>query len=261
MAARPLDEVAPIRSADRVLQVLDAVAEAPDGLTARELASELGLTAPTTYRLLGTLTGRGYLVRTRAARYLLGRAVEHLGRAMHAQLAVTPGVREVLSGLRDAARAPAYLTVFRGGEIAVAYVADSTRYRRIGQLHVGFNEAAHVTAFGKLMLSGCDERELTGYLEQHGLARVAPQSVTNAAELRAQLEDVRAQQLAVEVDEYMPHLACIAAPVRSPSGGLVGAVSLSTSSEDFAARAHELERMVRRGAWHVSSSLASSLAQ
>lgn len=256
MAARALDEEAPIRSADRVLQVLGAVAEAPDGITARDLARELGLTVATTYRLLGTLTGRGYLVRTRAARYLLGRAVEHLGRAMRAQLAVTPRVREVLGALRDTARAPAYLTVFRGDEIAVAYVADSALYRRIEQLHVGFSEAAHVTAFGKLMLSGRDERELTEYLEQHGLGKVAPQSVTNAAVLRTQLEEVRAQQLAVEVDEYMPHLACIAAPVRSQSGGIVGAVSLSTTSDDFAARAHELERAVRRGAWHVSSSLA-----
>lgn len=250
------DEDAPIRAADRVLRILDAVATTPDGLTARELADEVGLSVATTYRLLGTLTGRGYVVRSPAARFILGRTVDHLGRAMHAQLAVTSGVRAILTQLRDAARAPAYLTVFRGDDIAVAYVADSAAHPAIGQLHVGFTEAAHVTAFGKVMLADRDAQELRDYLERHGLAQIAPGSMTNEAGFRDQLDDVRAQQVAIEVDEYMPHLACIAAPVRSRSGRTVGAVSLSTTTDDFASRAHELERVVRRGAWHVASSMS-----
>lgn len=251
--ALPDDDV-PIRSADRVLRILDAIAANPDGLTARELAADLDLSVATTYRLLSTLVARGYLARTPAARFILGRAVDHLGRAMHAQLAVTSGVRDVLTALRDAAHAPAYLTVFRGDDIAVAYVADSAQHPRIGQLHVGFTDAAHVTAFGKIMLADRDEQGLRTYLERHGAARIAPGSVTSARGLSAQLDEVRAQQIAIEVDEYMPHLACIAAPVRSRSGRTIGAVSLSTTSDDFASRAHDLERMVRRGAWHVSSS-------
>lgn len=252
--ALPDDDV-PIRSADRVLRILDAIAAVPDGLTAREVADELELSVATTYRLLSTLVGRGYLARTPAARFILGRAVDHLGRAMHAQLAVTSGVRDILSALRDAARAPAYLTVFRGDDIAVAYVADSAEHPRIGQLHVGFAEAAHVTAFGKIMLADRDEQGLRSYLERHGAAQIAPGSVTSEGGLREQLEEVRAQQVAIEVDEYMPQLACIAAPVRSRSGRTIGAVSLSTTTADFTSRAHELERVVRRGAWHVSSSM------
>ncbi|MGO1921222.1 MAG: IclR family transcriptional regulator domain-containing protein, partial [Microbacterium sp.] len=120
---------------------------------------------------------------------------------------------------------------------------------------VGFTEAAHVTAFGKIMLTERDDAELRRYFERHGAPRIGPRSVTSEAGLRAQLDEVRAQQLAVEVDEYMPHLACIAAPIRSRSGRTVGAVSLSTATDDFTSRAHELEKIVRRGAWHVSSSM------
>ena len=148
---------------------------------------------------------------------------------MRTQLVATTQVRGILAGMRDAARAPAYLTVFRGDDIAVAHVADSPQHPRIGQLHVGFTEAAHVTAFGKIMLAERDDVELRRYFERHGAARIGPRSVTSEAGLRAQLDEVRAQQVAVEVDEYLPELACIAAPIRSRSGRTVGAVSLSTA--------------------------------
>ncbi len=251
----PSRDAAGIRSAERVLQILGEVGDSPEGLTAAELSTRLSLSPATTYRLLATLVSRDYVVRGDEARYSLGRAVEGLGRAMRSQLVATPSVRGILAEMRDAARAPAYLTVFRGDDIAVAHVADSPAHPRIGQLHVGFAEAAHVTAFGKLMLAARDDEGVRRYLERHGAAAIAPGSVTSEHALLEQLDDVRALQIAIEVEEYMPKLACIAAPVRSRTGRTVGAVSLSTSAEEFRTRAHELERIARRGAWHVSSSL------
>lgn len=243
------------RSADRALLLLQEIGASRAGTTAGELAARCGLSLATVYRLLAALDRRGYIARGGDATYVLGPAVDALGRAVRSQLVVTPEVREVLDGMRDAARAPAYLTVFRGDDIAVAHVADSPEHPRIRQLHVGFAEAAHVTAFGKIMLAARDDEGVRRYLERHGAPAVSRHSVTSAAALREQLDDVRALQIATEVEEYMPRLACIAAPVRARSGRTVGAVSLSLSADDFASRAHEVERIVRRGAWHVSSSL------
>ncbi|WP_281652317.1 IclR family transcriptional regulator [Microbacterium aurum] len=245
-----------IRSADRVLRILDEIAAAPHGLTAADVAHRLDLSTATAYRLLGTLVARDYLARSADARYVLGRAVDGLGRAVRSQLVATPEVRTLLSQLRDTARASAYLTVFRGDDIAVAHVADSPAFPRIGQLDVGFAEAAHATAFGKLMLAARDDDGVRRYLELSGAAALTRHSITDERMLLAQLDEVRALQIAIEVDEYMPHLACIAAPVRARSGRTVGAVSVSTSSDDFRSRAHDLERTVRRAAWHVSSSLS-----
>lgn len=244
-----------IRSADRTLQILDAIGTSPDGLTAAELAAHLALSPSTVYRLLATLHTRDYLARTADARYILGRAVDDLGRAVRAQLIATPQVRDILARMRDTAHAPAYLTVFRGDDIAVAHVAESDAHPRIRQLHVGFAESAHVTAFGKIMLAEKDDAGLRRYLDRYGASALTRHSVTSEARLREQLDEVRAMQVAVEVDEYMPKLACIAAPVRSRTGRTVGAVSVSTESEDFGRRAHDLERIVRRGAWHVATNL------
>ena len=106
------------------------------------------------------------------------------------------------------------------------------------------------------MLASRDDQAVARFLAQHGARRLTPASVTDAAKLREQLDEVRAQQVAVEVEEYLPKLACIAAPVRSSAGRTVGAVSVSVSADDFRSRAHELERAVRRGAWQVSARLS-----
>lgn len=243
-----------IQSAERVLRILEAIGASPAGATASEIAADLGLTLSTTYRLLRTLQGQDYIGRQAGDhRYTLGRTVDTLGRALRYQLVATPGVRATLRSVHHAVHAPAYLTVFRGDDIAVAHIEDSLEHPRIGQLHVGFAEASHATAFGKLMLAAKDDAGVSRFLERHSPLALTAQSVTDAGKLREQLDEVRAQQLAVEVEEYMSHLACIAAPVKSRSGKVIGAVSVSVSASDFSRRAYDLERAVRRGAWQISA--------
>jgi DNA-binding IclR family transcriptional regulator len=246
-----------LRSADRVLRVLELIGASPAGVTAAEVADHLGITLSTSYRLLATLERQDFIGHQSSEhRYILGRAVDALGRALQHQLLVTPQVRATMRTLMTDAAAPAYLTVFRGDDIAVAHIEESPEHPRISQLHVGFAEASHTTAFGKLMLATKDDAALEHYLDRHGLRALTPSSVTDAARLREQLDEVRSQQLAVEIDEYTAHLACIAAPVKVKGGVTVGAISVSVNTKDFSARSYELERTVRRGAWQVSAQLA-----
>lgn len=220
------------QSAERVLRVLEVIGASPSGATASDIAAALGLNLSTTYRLLRTLQRQDYIGRQAGDhRYILGRTVDALGRALRYQLVATPGVRATLRGVHDAVHAPAYLTVFRGDDIAVAHIADSPEHPRIGQLHIGFAEASHATAFGKLMLAAKDDAGVARFLERHSPLALTPHSVTDAATLRERLEEVRAQQLAVEVEEYMSRLACIAAPGKARSGKVVGAVP--GSAADF----------------------------
>ena len=234
-----------IQSAERALRILELIGSSPMGASAAEVARELGLSLSTSYRLLATLQKADYISRQASDhRYILGRTVDALGRAVHLQLLATPEVRSVLQTVHESTHAPAYLTVFRGDDIAVAHIEDSPEHPRISQLHVGFAEASHVTAFGKLMLAAKDEAGLGRFLERHSPLALTADSVTDVAGLREQLDDVRAQQIAVEIEEYMPKLACIAAPVRSRTGRTIGAVSVSVSAADFNARARDLERAV-----------------
>ena len=58
------------------------------------------------------------------------------------------------------------------------------------------------------------------------------------------------------MEEYSSKLACIAAPVRSRAGAVIGAVSVSVSAADFSRQSDDLARLVRRGAGQVSAQIS-----
>ena len=253
-ASEPRTERSGIQSAERVLRILDLIGGSPIGMTALDIADELGVTLSTAYRLLKTLQQQDYVTRDDSGRrYVLGRTIDDLGRALRYQLVVGPPLRSILRAVHESARAAVYLTMYRGDDIAIAHIEDSRQYRRIGQLHVGFAEATHATAFGKVMLASMGDADLARFLERNTPTALTRNTLTSATKLSDQLQEVRAQQLAVEVEEYMPLLACVAAPVKTATGRTIGSVAVSVSAEEVSRRALDLERAVRRGAWQISS--------
>ena len=245
-----IDSPTGTQSVERVLGALEAVARAANGVEIADVAECLRVSSATAYRLVGVLQRQGYVVRGPDHRYRLGKTVGLLGLALQRQVLATPPIRRLLDAARVAAHAPVYLMGFVDGDVVVAHISDSVEHPRISQLHVGFAEANHATAFGKLMLAASPQ--LVERVERPALTRA---SITGSAPLSDELERVRRNQLSVEVEEYMPKLACIAAPVRSERGATIGAVSVSVSADDFRARADELELVVRRTALQVSSAL------
>ncbi len=110
---------------DRGLQVLEAVAGAPDGLTVTELAAALGIGRTVVYRLVVTLEQHAFLRRSADGRCRLGLGVLAMGRQ------VQPVVRDTavpaLRLLADAVNATAVLTVVDGQEAQAAVVVEPSR--------------------------------------------------------------------------------------------------------------------------------------
>ncbi|WP_409474000.1 IclR family transcriptional regulator [Streptomyces sp. HC307] len=207
-------------SVRRALRVLEAVAAGGDGITAKAVARRAGLTLPTTYRLLHTLVHEGYLVR--------------------------------LHQIHDECAAAAYFTVFRDEEIVVAEVVDSPSARRAEPLDVGFHQAPHATAFGKVMLSSLPAERRRDHLRQQGLPRLTERTITTLDVLEEDLARVRRSGVATEVGEFQGGLSCLAAPVFDAGGKVVGALATSIPVELFEQRHRQLGDAVRAGATRVS---------
>jgi DNA-binding IclR family transcriptional regulator len=248
-----------LRSVERATRVLDRVADAPGPLAAKDIARDLDLTLPTTYHLLTTLVRSGYLVHLAVERaYALGHRVDDLARALRRQLAVPAEVERIAAVCHEEARAAAYYTAVRDGEMVVAHVAECPDHPRMRLLDVGFHHAPHATAFGKLMLATLDPVTREDLLERTGTPPVTARTVTDRLVLRRQLDQVRATGLAVETDELQPDLGCMAAPVTDAVGRLVGAVAVSMPTSQLLRRRREVERAVRAAA--VRATRAASLA-
>ena len=250
MDGRPPRDTGVLQSVERALRVLDHVAASPTRtVPAKEVAQALGLPLPTTYHLLTTLVRSGYLVHDPEEHgYAVGHRVATIARGMRRQIAAPDGVDRVVEDCHQQAAAASYYAYLRHGEMVVAHVADCAKHPRIEVLEVGFAEADHATAFGKLMLAFLDPDAREERLVAAALQPITAATVTDPGILRRQLEQVRASGLAMELDEFQPGLSCLAAPVTDAVGRFVGAVAISTSTEGLRARRWDLERVVRSAA-------------
>jgi len=120
--------------------------------------------------------------------------------------------------------------------VVVAHVVDSIRRPRVQILDVGFHEATHATAFGKVMLSGMSAEERDCCLDAFGSSALTAQPITDRETLVEHLRHAGDAGIALEVNEFQPGLTCMAAPVRSPAGRIVGSVAMSLASKSFATR-------------------------
>lgn len=238
-----------VQSVARAMRAMEYVASTRAGATAKEVAAHLELALPSTYHLLTTLTEAGYLVHlAHEHRYGLGYRVRLLDQGLQRQLEVPPQIAGAVKRLHAEADAAAYYVVYRHVDVVLAHVVDSERRPRVRALDVGFHEAAHATAFGKVMLAAMPPEERAAYLCRQGLKRCAQNTLTDRAALEVHLDQVRNAGVALEIGEFQRGLSCLAAPVFSAAGAVVASVAVSLPSAEFAVRRWELERSVRRAA-------------
>lgn len=231
-------------SITRALRVVEAVAAAGDGVTAKAIARRLGVPLPSVYRAIGTLVEEGYLVRLHEVRgYGLGYRVAQLHRSLTEQVRPAVPVRDVLHHVHTSVGAAAYLAVLRDVDVVVAHVDDCADHPRPHAMRVGEPMAPHCTAAAKAVLADLSPGALAELVARSpGLA-----FTVDDRELRR----IRSDRTAVEVEEYQPGTAGVAAPVHTPGGDVRGALGVSLPSAELAARRPELERAVREAAARV----------
>ncbi|WP_433291850.1 IclR family transcriptional regulator [Actinoplanes sp. CA-030573] len=250
-----------LQSVERAMRVLDHIAASAGPVAARDVAASLGLTLPTTYHLLTTLVTGGYLVHLPEEKaYALGHRVDDLARGLRRQIAVPPEVRRVAAVVHQQAQAAAYYAALRDAEMIVAHVEECPSHPRIQPLDVGFHQAPHATAFGKLMLAVLSPDERSAVLDHTGIPPVTASTVTDRAVLFRQLRQVQGTGLAVEVDEFQAGLSCMAAPVTDAAGRFVGAVAISMPTSRLRSDRWTAERAVRLGAVRATRVVALTAA-
>jgi DNA-binding IclR family transcriptional regulator len=251
--AQPKPPSGLIGSVQRALRVLETVAEGGDGITAKAVARRTGFKLSTTYHLLNTLVHEGYLVRLANARgFGLGYKLPELHGSLQEQLSVTPEIAYTLRDLHKRAGAAMYYAVVRDDELVVAEVADSPEHRKAEPLDLGFDQSAHATSFGKVLLAAMSPTARRRYLAGAGLARLTNRTITRLEDLDRELAAVRRTGIAAEIEEFQPGLACLATPVLDATGRTTAAVALSVPVKDFAKRRRQLETLIRRGGEELS---------
>jgi len=139
----------------------------------------------------------------------------------------------------------------------VVYLESVAADRAIGlYAPPGSIAPAYCTAMGKVLLSNLGEIELHQWLAEHELTAVTANTVTNSAVLKTQLLEIRNQGYAIDNEEWVEGVRCVAAPIQDYTGRVVAAASVSIPLARFTDdRKQDILRAVKQACTAISKDL------
>ncbi|MEV4135614.1 IclR family transcriptional regulator [Dactylosporangium sp. NPDC049742] len=240
----------------RALDILELFLDQPR-LSAREITEQLGLPRTTVHELLVTLVARSYLISVpgQPVQFRLGMPLFQLGAAFAGQLDLVREAQDVAQEVAAACDEAVHVAVLNGADVIYLVKVDSTHPVRMVSA-VGRRLPAHCTAVGKMLLAGLDPIDLDALLPPGDLPAMTPDSITDPERLRAELDRIRAEDVAVDDGESDSAVRCVGAPVRDHAGVTVAAMSVSAPIIRWTPTAHaEWTELVRSGAAALSTRL------
>jgi DNA-binding IclR family transcriptional regulator len=217
----------PMGTVERAIAVLHTLAGAPGDLGNNEIARRTGINPSTVSRLLATLATDELVTRVAdTGRFRLGPRLVELGNAALARIDLRQLCRPHLEALTETTGETATLSVpYQQGTITVDFVQSPSSVRSVAQ--VGRPSVAHATATGKVFLA------YTGTPPPTPMAPYTSRTVTDPAELAAQLLQIGRRGWAQVVGEREEDLNALAAPVLTAADVLVGVVGLQGPAGRF----------------------------
>lgn len=249
------------RAAGRVVDILELIVSAREGLALRELSARLEAPKSSLLPLLRTLTGRGYLEQGPAGEYRLGRKALELGMGSPAQRELPAVARPALQELMERTGETVFLGTLDSDSTAVVFVdrVESEQVIRY-TARVGARRPLHATSSGKVLLAFVPPAERERILRALPLRRYTESTVTSLPALRAALEEVRETGVCLNLDELAAGAAGIAAPIFDRDGHVVGACAIGGPTERVRPRLEQLCAAVKATARDISARLGHRVA-
>jgi DNA-binding IclR family transcriptional regulator len=216
-----------VKSADRVLQIIELLAGHPAGITQTEIHQRLGLPKSSTHALLATMVSRGFLEQDPQTRgYRVGIRLWQAGQSYLPATDLEKSALPYMEALRDEVNETVQLAVLDGIENVYIAKVDPDQQLRLAS-RVGIRLPAHVTGVGKALLSGLTDDEVRHRFRDVEFVRHTAQSLTTLDHLIAELHEIRARGYALDNAEHTPGVYCVAAPIHDARGATQAAISVA----------------------------------
>lgn len=218
-----------VQSVDRAMMLLELLGQEDEGNRLTDLASRTGLAPSTVHRLLTTLEQRHFIHFDPAERlWHIGRQAFAVGSAFVRQRSFVTAALPMLRHLRDQTRVTANLGTVEDGEMLLVGQVESRNAK--APVPIGGHLPIHATGMGKAVLASCSSDELEANVARRGIRRFTDRTLVRRSALQAQLADIRENGYAIDDEEYVGGLRCIASTVHDQHGDILCAISVSGTS-------------------------------
>ena len=215
----------------KACDVLDRVADFGRPVRFNEVLAAAPYPKATLYRLLQVLRNQELLTYDPDDQtYAPGLRAVRWAHSAWTQSALAPIARPILDRLSADLGETVHLAQLVQGQ--VLYVDKRNAARPVEMFsQAGKIGPAYCTGVGKAMLAFLSEPERRAALTLQAYHRFTPETLTSDGALDAELTAIRARGFAFDREEHEPGIICVAAPVLSIEGRVLGALSVTGTTE------------------------------
>lgn len=223
------------------LSILESFDAAHSQMTLSDIARRVGLSPAAARRALLTLKSLGYVGQTEK-RFHLRPRVMSLGSSFYFSAHVDEVLQPDLRGLVEKFGDASSVATLVGHDVLYIAHYSEQRARRASAV-IGARYPAHATSLGRVLLAGLSDDALDAYMANVEPVALTNKTITDKAELRAIIEQVREDNYAVSVDQLDYGITALAVPIRGRGNRTIAALNTSGYSGMVTAEALIAERL------------------
>lgn len=242
-----------IKSASRVLDMLELFSTRCDGLTLTEVSKGLALPKSSTLGLLRTLHNRGYLVREADDVYRLSDIVRRDGFARHGRLLrVGP---PVMRSLADALGETVILGM-PGAPGMVRLIAKEIANREVRfDIDLPRQEPAYCTAMGRMLLSAQDDVQIAKALIAVPPCKLTDATIVDEEAIVAQIAKARDTGVAIVQDELVLGATGVAVMVPLSANQPLAVLNVGCVTPRFEANCDKIVSALKEAAHAIGGAM------
>ncbi len=215
-----------LESVDRMVAVLKALEVAPEQ-NLEQVARQAGLNESTALRYLLSLSHYELVERSpTTGRFRLGLSLFRLGTKSIAHRDVVTAATSVMESLQARFGESVNLAIRQQGQVVLLRALDSPTPTRKGALP-GDTDPWHATALGKALLAAMPDEEAREILHAGPLLAYTPSTFTKEEDVLRNLQRTKARGFAIDDEESVEGLRCVAVAIRDHDGMPRYAMSVS----------------------------------
>ena len=216
-----------VQSVARALTLLRMLSAADEGLRASDIARQAGLPVSTAHRLLTTLEMHGFAqFDAETTLWHVGREAFAVGAAYERRLNFVAPATPFLRRLRDATRETANLGILDADRLVTVSQVESREIMRAIS-PPGGSVPVFCSGMGKAILATWDDADIRALAARAGMPGMTSKSLRSPEAALADIAATRARGFALDDEEHVIGLRCLAAVVWSPRGEAACAISVS----------------------------------
>ena len=219
-------------SVEKAFKILDCFSINNQELGVTELAQKMATNKSAVYRMLATMEALNVIQQNpENGRYRLGLKLFELGQKVPINQNFIAKAKPHMEALAKQAGETAHLAIYRNQKV---YFLDKVVGRHDLQINsqIGSEKAIHCTGLGKIMLA-FGEPNYVSVINTLSLDSITKHTITDANQLISEIEKIKGQGFALDLEENEIGLVCVAVPVFNTRGQFIAAISTSGPSARF----------------------------